>query len=110
MTTPTLVTASTLHLTGAEPPTPWTMWHLHDRSVSLVFPGADNQSIGFNGSPDEVRAALQAGLDALDRAVAERDLRKAGAGQADETETEDDRAEAAVMAADTQARAHLDEG
>jgi hypothetical protein len=82
MTTPTLVTASTLHLEGADGVSPWTVWHNHEdrtATLSLIFPGAANQSIGFHGTPAEIRAALQAGLDTLDRAVAERDLSVAGA-------------------------------
>jgi hypothetical protein len=72
MTAPYLVIHATLSLKGTDAPNVWTVWH-NDGTVSVLFDGAANQSIGFVGTPQEVRLALANGLAAIDRAVAERE-------------------------------------
>jgi len=72
MRAPHFVSASALHLKGADAPNVWTTWH-DDGTVSVLFDGGPNQYFGFAGTPQEVRLALAKGLAAVDRAVKERD-------------------------------------
>lgn len=71
MSAPRLVASNTLHLDGADAPSTWTLWH-DDNILTVVYNAGPNQSIGFYGTPQEVRLALASGLAAIDRAVAER--------------------------------------
>jgi hypothetical protein len=72
MIAPYLVTQTTVDLGGASTPLVWTVWH-RDGTLSVRFDAAANQSIGFSGTPQEIRLALASGLAAVDRAVKERE-------------------------------------
>lgn len=62
-----------LHLRGTFPPTIEVGMREVDGEVTLLFRGNNiNQFVAFVGTAQEVRAALEKGLAAVDRAEAER--------------------------------------
>ena len=79
MSAPWVSSYACLHLKGTKAPTVETRWQ-PGGDLSMVYEATGMQTLGFYGTPQEIRLALAKGLAAVDRAVAERE-RAAKAGR-----------------------------